>query len=83
LALHPCPTRLRWLHDVFDNSMAIATVDGSTTALRFDSVITLEEGVAKVLMCDDRYRHERHRNTRMITFHRITWWSGHYSSKTS
>ena len=42
LAITPRPTRLRWLHDVFDNSIAIATFDGSTTALRFDSLVTLE-----------------------------------------
>jgi transglutaminase-like putative cysteine protease len=42
LDIHPHPTRLRWLHDVFDNSMAIATFDGSTAELRFDSVVTLE-----------------------------------------
>ena len=42
LDIHPRPMRLRWLHDVFDNSIAIATFDGSTTELRFDSVVTLE-----------------------------------------
>ena len=42
LDIQPRPTRLRWLHDVFDNSIAIATFDGSTTELRFDSVVTLE-----------------------------------------
>ena len=42
LDINPRPTRLRWLHDVFDNSIAIATFDGSTTELRFDSVVTLE-----------------------------------------
>ena len=42
LDINPRPTRLRWLHDVFDNSIAIATFDGSTAELRFDSVVTLE-----------------------------------------
>ena len=42
LEIQPRPTRLRWLHDVFDNSVAIATFDGSTTELRFDSLVTLE-----------------------------------------
>lgn len=42
LDISPRPTRLRWLHDVFDNSIAIATFDGSTAELRFDSVVTLE-----------------------------------------
>ena len=42
LDIKPRPSRLRWLHDVFDNSIAIATFDGSTAELRFDSVVTLE-----------------------------------------
>lgn len=43
LSISPCPSRLRWLHDVFDNSIAIAEFEGSsTTELRFESVITLE-----------------------------------------
>ena len=42
LEIYPRPTRLRWLHDVFDNSMAIATFDGATSELRVDSVVTLE-----------------------------------------
>ena len=42
LDIHPRPSCLRWLHDVFDNSIAIATFAGSTPELRFDSVVTLE-----------------------------------------
>ena len=43
LAILPRPTRLRWLHDVFDNSVAIATFDGEgTVELRCDSTVTLE-----------------------------------------
>ena len=42
LAITPTPASLRWLHDVFDNSLAIATFDGSTEELRFDSTVTLE-----------------------------------------
>jgi transglutaminase-like putative cysteine protease len=42
LDIHPVPTQLRWLHDVFDNSVAIATFDGTTRELRFDSTVTLE-----------------------------------------
>lgn len=42
LDISPRPSALRWLHDVFDNSVAIATFDGSTTELRFDSTVTLE-----------------------------------------
>jgi transglutaminase-like putative cysteine protease len=42
LRIVPTPARLRWVHDVFDNSIAIAEFDGSTSELRFESVVTLE-----------------------------------------
>ena len=42
LEITPNPTRIRWLHDAFDNSVAVATFDGSTAELRFDSSLTLE-----------------------------------------
>jgi transglutaminase-like putative cysteine protease len=42
LDISPAPTALRWLHDVLDNSVAIATFGASTLGLRFDSQITLE-----------------------------------------
>jgi transglutaminase-like putative cysteine protease len=42
LDIRPYPTALRWLHDVFDNSIAIASFRGSTVELRFDSTVTLE-----------------------------------------
>ncbi|MEO8467000.1 MAG: transglutaminase family protein [Gammaproteobacteria bacterium] len=42
LAISPQPTSIRWLHDVFDNSLAIATFAGSASDLRFDSIVTLE-----------------------------------------
>ena len=42
LTITPAPAALRWLHDVFDNSLAIATFDGETCELRFDSSVTLE-----------------------------------------
>jgi transglutaminase-like putative cysteine protease len=42
LEITPVPATLRWLHDVFDNSVAVATFDGSTSELRFDSTVTLE-----------------------------------------
>jgi transglutaminase-like putative cysteine protease len=41
LSITPDPTRLRWLHDVFDNSIAIAEFEGSTTELRLESIVTL------------------------------------------
>ena len=43
LDILPPPANLRWLHDVFDNSVAIAIFDDATTLeLRFDSTVTLE-----------------------------------------
>jgi transglutaminase-like putative cysteine protease len=42
LEITPQPHTMRWLHDVFDNSVAIVTFDTATTELRFDSVVTLE-----------------------------------------
>ncbi len=42
LKITPAPVSLRWLHDVFDNSVAIATFEGTTSELRFDSTVRLE-----------------------------------------
>src|SRR6202165_4657865 len=42
LDIMPKPKHLRWLHDVFDNSVAIATFSGRTSELRFESTVTLE-----------------------------------------
>jgi transglutaminase-like putative cysteine protease len=42
LAITPRPAQLRWLHDPFDNSVAVATFDGTTRELRFESAVTLE-----------------------------------------
>jgi hypothetical protein len=42
LSITPNPARVRWLHDVFDNSIAIAEFDGSASELRFESKVTLQ-----------------------------------------
>lgn len=42
LLITPQPVQLRWLHDPFDNSVAVATFEGSTSELRFESTVTLE-----------------------------------------
>src|SRR5579862_8950177 len=42
LAISPRPADLRWLHDPFDNSVAVATFAGTTTELSFESSVTLE-----------------------------------------
>lgn len=42
LVIAPTPVRLHWLHDVFDNSVAIATFEGTSAELTFDSQATIE-----------------------------------------
>lgn len=42
LRITPDPTRVRWLHDAFDNSVAVITFDGATSQLRFESIVSLE-----------------------------------------
>jgi transglutaminase-like putative cysteine protease len=41
LAIMPKPAELHWIHDVFDNSVAVASFTGVTAELRFESVVTL------------------------------------------
>ncbi len=43
LDIVPRPSGLCWLHDVFDNSVAIATFDEAASELRFESAVTLEQ----------------------------------------
>ena len=49
LAITPQPTQVRWLHDSFDNSVAVATFEGSTSELRFESAVSLEHFETPVL----------------------------------
>lgn len=42
LVITPKPAELRWLHDPFDNSVAIATFEGTTKELTFESRVSLE-----------------------------------------
>src|SRR4051812_49367274 len=42
LGISPPPSTVRWLHDPFDNSVAIAAFEGKATELRFESTVTLE-----------------------------------------
>lgn len=42
LTISPAPASIRWLHDVFGNSIAIASFDAMADELRFESVIRLE-----------------------------------------
>jgi transglutaminase-like putative cysteine protease len=42
LQIEPRPHELRWIHDVFDNCVAIATFTGDTRRLRVENNLTLE-----------------------------------------
>lgn len=42
LQIMPRPAHLRWLHDPFDNSVAVAQFEGMTNELRFESTLRLE-----------------------------------------
>jgi transglutaminase-like putative cysteine protease len=42
LAIEPRPQNLRWIHDVFDNCVAIANFSGDTRSLRVENNLTLE-----------------------------------------
>jgi len=42
LVIEPTPARLHWVHDIFDNSVAVATFTGRTMELSFESAVTLE-----------------------------------------
>jgi transglutaminase-like putative cysteine protease len=59
LTIEPRPAELRWLHDPFDNSVAIATFEGSTSRLSFESTVTLEHFESS----PPDYQLERHART--------------------
>jgi transglutaminase-like putative cysteine protease len=42
LDITPAPTRVRWLHDVFGNSVAVARFSGRASELRFESYVRLD-----------------------------------------
>jgi transglutaminase-like putative cysteine protease len=48
LVITPEPAQIRWLHDPFDNSVAVASFEGTTTELRFESMVMLEHFEAPV-----------------------------------
>jgi transglutaminase-like putative cysteine protease len=47
LRIEPQPMRLRWIHDVFGNSVAIATFDERADTLSFTSTATVEHNPAE------------------------------------
>ncbi len=58
LVIEPKPKRLRWIHDVFDNCVAIADFEGRTTRLRVENYIALEHIPANEpeVLLEDRAR---------------------------
>jgi transglutaminase-like putative cysteine protease len=42
LDIIPSPREVVWMHDVFDNSVAVARFRGKTRELRFESLVTIE-----------------------------------------
>ncbi|HLW91289.1 MAG TPA: transglutaminase N-terminal domain-containing protein, partial [Roseiarcus sp.] len=42
LDIEPKPARLRWIHDVYDNCVALASFAGETTRLTIESESTLD-----------------------------------------
>ena len=47
LDIAPRPMRLRWIHDVFGNSVAIATFDERADRLTFHSTVTVDHNPAE------------------------------------
>ena len=52
LTITPEPSEVRWLHDVFGNSVAIATFDRRARELVFDSRVRLEHSPAELATVD-------------------------------
>lgn len=48
LNISPQPQNIRWVHDVFDNSIAVVSFDCMTEELRFESNVTLEHFETKL-----------------------------------
>ena len=52
LVITPVPERIRWAHDVFGNSVAVARFRGRSTELRFESISRLDRSSAVALEFD-------------------------------
>ena len=46
LQIDPEPSRLRWIHDVFDNCVAVADFEGETKRLQVESHIVVEHSIS-------------------------------------
>ncbi len=49
LDIDPAPVSIRWLHDVFGNSVALARFSGRAKELRFESVVRLDHSPLQAL----------------------------------
>jgi transglutaminase-like putative cysteine protease len=58
LAIDPQPQRLRWIHDVFDNCVAVAEFSGMTRRLRVENNLKLEHSplTEPEVLLEDRAR---------------------------
>ena len=52
LTITPVPARIRWAHDVFGNSVAVARFSGRSAELRFDSVSRVDRSTHNLLAFD-------------------------------
>ena len=59
LEIDPLPHRLRWIHDVFDNNVAVADFRGETRRLQVESNIEIEHIPFEEpeVMLEDRAQH--------------------------
>jgi transglutaminase-like putative cysteine protease len=60
LNITPEPSSLRWIHDIFGNTVAIATFDKSAAELTFTSIVTVDHNPAEELtlgVADDAYHY--------------------------
>jgi transglutaminase-like putative cysteine protease len=64
LVILPRPSTLRWVHDVFDNSVVIATFEGKASELRFETTASLEH--LEIALPD--YALESHAKTYPFTY---------------
>ncbi len=48
LEISPRPKSIRWVHDVFDNSITVVNFDRQTQELRFETTVTLEHFETKL-----------------------------------
>ena len=46
--ISPNPKSIRWVHDVFDNSIAVVSFEQETKELRFETTVTLEHFETKL-----------------------------------